>query len=159
LFDVRDTAGQERFHQGTIGQSFYRGSNGCVLVYDVTNESSLEQLLSWRDEAIARVDPDYFFPIVVVGNKLDLKTEANAVDQLTILNWCRENTYGHIETSAKDGTGIEAAMQTVVLLALEAMRNRSPQAGADKSTKEKQGTIRLEDMYSPSKRSACNVCP
>jgi len=69
---------------GTIGQSFYRGSNGCVLVYDVTNEASLEQLLSWRDEALSRVDSDHFFPIVIVGNKTDLKTDENKVGYLTI---------------------------------------------------------------------------
>ena len=64
---------QERFNHGTLGQHFYRGSNGCLLVYDVTDRSSMSQVVDWRDEAIARVDSDHFFPIVVVGNKIDLK--------------------------------------------------------------------------------------
>ncbi len=64
---------QERFHHGTLGQHFYRGSNGCLLVYDITDRASLSQLVDWRDEAIARVDSDHFFPIIVVGNKIDLK--------------------------------------------------------------------------------------
>jgi Ras-related protein Rab-7A len=107
ILQIWDTAGQERFHQGisphkkrwkvtlvfqyfsagTLGHSFYKEANGCMLVYDVTNEASLEQLISWRDEATTRVDSDSYFPIVVVGNKIDLKTESNSVDQLSILNW------------------------------------------------------------------------
>lgn len=76
------------FHTlGCIGNSFYREANGCILVYDVTNESSLEQLVSWRDETISRVDPEYFFPVVIVGNKIDLKTDSNVVNQSPILNW------------------------------------------------------------------------
>jgi len=89
----------------------------------VTNEASLEQLVQWRDEVINRVDSSVFFPIVVVGNKVDMmnpKDEKVAAYQKPILDWCKENTYGHIETSAKEGTGVQAAMQTVSLLALEA---------------------------------------
>ena len=35
------------------------------------------------------------------------------VDQSPVIEWCRENSYGHIETSAKDGKGVEAAMMAV----------------------------------------------
>ena len=135
---------------GTIGQSFYRGSDGCLLVYDVTNEASSVQLLSWRDEALGRVDPDHFFPFVAIGNKTDLRTDANKFDQSQILEWCRANTYGHMEASAKDGTGVEAAMQSIALLALEAKRNYT-----EVSFRDPESTIRLEDRYSISEKSSC----
>ena len=32
IVQVWDTAGQEKFHQGTIGAPFYRGADGCLLV-------------------------------------------------------------------------------------------------------------------------------
>ena len=73
ILQIWDTAGQERFQQGLLGSAFYRGSHGALLVYDVSNEKSFEQVAHWRDEAISRVDQDTFFPIVVVGNKIDLK--------------------------------------------------------------------------------------
>lgn len=111
VLQIWDTAGQERFHQGTIGGAFYRGSHGALLVYDVSNSKSFEQLSHWRDEALNRIEPDVYFPIVVVGNKMDLKSELNTIDQSEVLNWCRDNGYGHIETSAKDGVGVQAAMQ------------------------------------------------
>lgn len=41
----RDTAGQERFH--TITTSYYRGAMGILLVYDITNEKSFENIVKW----------------------------------------------------------------------------------------------------------------
>ncbi len=45
---IWDTAGQERFQ--SLGVAFYRGTNGCVLVYDVTSQDSFRSLDSWREE-------------------------------------------------------------------------------------------------------------
>lgn len=70
---IWDTAGQERFQQGTLGNSFYRGSHGALLVYDVNNKSSIEQIAQWRDECLSRQEDDTFFPIVVIGNKTDIR--------------------------------------------------------------------------------------
>lgn len=44
-FICRDTAGQERFH--TITTSYYRGAMGIMLVYDITNEKSFENIVKW----------------------------------------------------------------------------------------------------------------
>lgn len=41
----RDTAGQERFH--TITTSYYRGAMGIMLVYDITNEKTFENIVKW----------------------------------------------------------------------------------------------------------------
>jgi len=42
---VWDTAGMERFSVGSVGGAFYRGSDGCLIVYDVTDSESFEQVL------------------------------------------------------------------------------------------------------------------
>ncbi len=50
---IWDTAGQERFQ--SLGVAFYRGSDACVLVYDVTSLNSFNRLWSfWRNEFIKR---------------------------------------------------------------------------------------------------------
>lgn len=41
----RDTAGQERFH--TITTSYYRGAMGIVVVYDITDEGSFDNIAKW----------------------------------------------------------------------------------------------------------------
>jgi len=45
---VWDTAGQERFH--TITKSFFRGSQGILLVYDVTERKSFDAVRSWMEQ-------------------------------------------------------------------------------------------------------------
>jgi GTPase SAR1 family protein len=45
---IWDTAGQERFQ--SIGQSFYRGAEGCVLTFDLTNQDSFEAMEHWYEE-------------------------------------------------------------------------------------------------------------
>jgi len=45
LYICRDTAGQERFH--TITTSYYRGAMGIMLVYDITNEKTFENIVKW----------------------------------------------------------------------------------------------------------------
>ena len=41
----RDTAGQERFH--TITTSYYRGAMGIMLVYDITNAKTFDNITKW----------------------------------------------------------------------------------------------------------------
>ena len=41
----RDTAGQERFH--TITTSYYRGAMGIMLVYDITNAKTFDNISKW----------------------------------------------------------------------------------------------------------------
>ncbi len=155
---VWDTAGQERFHHGTLGGSFYRGSHGALLVYDVNNDKSIEQVAQWRDECVSRSDTNAFFPIVVIGNKIDLREatpESERVDQSEILNWCRDSSYGHIETSAKDGYGVEAAMMAITALALESQR-ALPKASktADRNSQK----IKLDDLYKAKRVGFCDGC-
>merc|ERR1712062_299943 len=42
---IWDTAGQERFH--TITKSYYRGALGIMLVYDITNANSFDNVAKW----------------------------------------------------------------------------------------------------------------
>ncbi len=155
---VWDTAGQERFHQGTLSTSFYRGSHGALLVYDVNNEKSIEQISQWRDECVSRSDSSTFFPIVVIGNKTDLRESTDVskrIDQSQILSWCRENSYGHIETSAKDGNGVDAAMMAITALSLESIRNSTKAVRSQSVTSEK---LKLDSMYQPKKGTFCDNC-
>ncbi|KAI8817982.1 uncharacterized protein EV422DRAFT_574449 [Fimicolochytrium jonesii] len=73
---IWDTAGQERFQ--SLGVAFYRGTDVCILVYDVTKPESVTNLLKWMTDFIRQADipnPDSF-PFVVVGNKVDVSNRA-----------------------------------------------------------------------------------
>eukprot|EP00903_Cladosiphon_okamuranus_P011754 g11049.t1 len=130
LLQIWDTAGQERFHGGSLGSGFFRGANAALLVYDVACAVSFEQVAMWREELLVRLDVNpHDFPIVVIGNKVDLASAVpmdgvQGVDKTRVTKWCEMQGMGHIETSAKDGTGVEVAMQAVAVLALEQKRQR-----------------------------------
>jgi Ras-related protein Rab-7A len=74
VLQIWDTAGQERFQ--SLGQGFYRGADACILVYDITDPESLDNLDHWRTDFINQVG-GYMsplaqaFPFVVLGNKMD----------------------------------------------------------------------------------------
>mmetsp|Transcript_1325 Transcript_1325/g.3547 ORF Transcript_1325/g.3547 Transcript_1325/m.3547 type:complete len:155 (-) Transcript_1325:896-1360(-) len=45
---IWDTAGQERFR--TITSSYYRGAHGIIVVYDVTDQESFNNVKQWMNE-------------------------------------------------------------------------------------------------------------
>ena len=66
-----DTAGQERFR--TITSSYYRGAHGIIIVYDITDRESFENVKTWLNEidryACENVNK------LLVGNKSDLDSK------------------------------------------------------------------------------------
>lgn len=160
VLQIWDTAGSERFHQNSVGNMFYRGAHGAMLVYDVTSTSSMTQLIKWRDE-ILEVLGSKSFPVVVVANKIDLRSESSP-DNSEVVAWCTDNYYGHIETSAKDDIGVAAAMNAIASLALEALRShadkadlRSPSGIGAGSSASNRDTLTLENRYDKPKSSSC----
>lgn len=53
--------------------TFYKGSDGCILAFDVTDLESFEALDTWRGDVLAKIIPmEQSYPMVVLGNKIDL---------------------------------------------------------------------------------------
>ncbi|EFC40735.1 rab family small GTPase [Naegleria gruberi] len=115
---IWDTAGQERFH--SLGFAFFRGSDACVLVFDITVPKTFENVNNWRDEFLMQTtpeDPDNF-PFVLIGNKVDMEN-MRQVQQKQVTNWCRsKGNIPYFECSAKDGTNVENAFVTLAKRAL-----------------------------------------
>jgi len=122
---IWDTAGQERFQ--SLGVGFYRGADACLLVYDVTDPHSLDNLDHWRKEFLEQVgggiqglgDASTQFPFVVVGNKMD-KAQDRLVSREQADDWCRtaasatimgSQPLPHFETSAKTSESVQDAFQ------------------------------------------------
>eukprot|EP01120_Amphizonella_sp_Union-15-10_P000514 TRINITY_DN10522_c0_g1_i1.p1 TRINITY_DN10522_c0_g1~~TRINITY_DN10522_c0_g1_i1.p1 ORF type:complete len:222 (-),score=43.26 TRINITY_DN10522_c0_g1_i1:35-646(-) len=116
---IWDTAGVERFQ--SLGPSFYRGADCCVLVFDVNNFNSFEHLDSWRDDFLVHASPKEadVFPFVVLGNKVDLEPR-RAVDYRKASHWCQsKENIPYFETSAKEAINVEQAFQTIAKLAIK----------------------------------------
>ena len=68
---IWDTAGQERYR--SITSSYYKGSHGCFIVYDITSEISFENVDKWYQQAQKEASKDV--SIILVGNKCDLEDQ------------------------------------------------------------------------------------
>jgi len=124
-----DTAGQERFQ--SLGTSFYRGADCCILTYDVTVRETFDNLKNWRHEFIVQADikpnEEDSYPFVVVGNKVDREDE-RAITYKMAEQWClNHGNMPYIETSAKDSTNVQKAFMCAAELALS---HRSPNASS-----------------------------
>jgi len=98
---IWDTAGQERFR--TITSSYYRGSNGIVVVYDITDMTSFNNVKQWMTEirTYAREDVSRF----IVGNKSDLAAQ-RAVPTDTGMSFAQSQGVPFLETSAKNSENV-----------------------------------------------------
>eukprot|EP01125_Pyxidicula_operculata_P012903 TRINITY_DN424_c3_g1_i1.p1 TRINITY_DN424_c3_g1~~TRINITY_DN424_c3_g1_i1.p1 ORF type:complete len:542 (+),score=111.50 TRINITY_DN424_c3_g1_i1:57-1628(+) len=107
-----DTAGQERFN--AITRQYYRGAQGAVLVYDITNRNSFTSIARWLGE-VREVNPDVV--LLMVGNKSDLDNERNHLRQVPTkeaLEYSHHEGIAFLETSALNGTNCVRAMQQIL---------------------------------------------
>jgi len=105
---IWDTAGQERFR--TITSSYYRGAHGIIVVYDVTDVESFNNVKQWLNE-IDRYATENVTKLLV-GNKCDLVNK-KAVDYETAKDFADKLSIPFLETSAKNATNVEKAFLTM----------------------------------------------
>lgn len=109
---IWDTAGDERFH--SVGAAFYRGTDACILVYDVTQRESFNRLKAWEQELFAKSGIDQQdFPIVVFGNKADLE-ERRQVSAEEGQQFGRQNDVPVFEVSALSGQNLGVGFEKIV---------------------------------------------
>ena len=94
-------AGQRRFQ--IVRDGFYRGARVVLLVFDITNRQSWEDMLLWEREVTQRVPTAQ---VVIVGNKADLDQERVIAHNLAH-RWSRQRRYGYVETSCVTGAGVD----------------------------------------------------
>ena len=93
-----DTAGQERFRN--ITTSYYRGSQGILIVYDVNNFDSLKQVSYWIGE-LKKENVDGV--VFLVGNKIDVIGQLSKEHEDII----KTINLPHYTVSAKTGDGVQ----------------------------------------------------
>ena len=99
-----------------MGASFYRNSECCALVCDLTDLKSFEAIESWRTEFLNQLnpkDPDTFH-FVLLGNKCD-KAAERKIQAPKIKQYCETKAnMPKLETSGKDNTNVEAAFEEIL---------------------------------------------
>eukprot|EP01085_Mycamoeba_gemmipara_P004571 Mycagemm_TRINITY_DN2518_c0_g1::TRINITY_DN2518_c0_g1_i1::g.4571::m.4571 type:complete len:194 gc:universal TRINITY_DN2518_c0_g1_i1:2-583(+) len=107
---ILDTAGQEDY--SVLREQYMRSGEGFVLVYDITNEATFRELMTFH-ERICLVKDTNSFPLVVVGNKCDL-TNKRAVPTERGQQKAEEWGAAFFETSAKNHVNVDEVFYAIV---------------------------------------------
>lgn len=98
---IWDTGGQERF--GTITKAYYRSAEAVILVYDITDKQSFNELGRWVDEIDMHTRND---PIrILVGNKCDM-TELRQTSKEEGQQFAEPRGFQFFETSSLTGENV-----------------------------------------------------
>ena len=101
---IWDTAGQERFKN--IQASYYKGANGILVVYDITNRESFEHLNSWLIEIEKNGNKNVYK--LLIGNKSDLEDQRD-IKKEEGEEFASVNGMEFFETSAKTAYQVQDA--------------------------------------------------
>jgi len=105
---IWDTAGEERFR--SITSAYYRGSKAAILHYDISDRTSFEHVAAWAAFTLQHTQSDLV--LMLVGCKGDL---------LRGVSYCEGAELAQhlgalfVETSAKEGSGVEQAFHLLAL--------------------------------------------
>ena len=105
---IWDTAGQEKFR--TITSSYYRGTHGVILIFDVTDKMSYTNIQKWVNE-IDRQSIDNIVKMLI-GNKCDLESK-RVVDQAQAKQYSDSLGMTYIECSARSAFNVEEAFNII----------------------------------------------
>ena len=129
---IWDTAGQDRFK--TITQSYYKGSHGVIITYDITDRDSFAKVSEWMSQVDQHASEN--ISRVLVGNKKDLEDKREVpfhegkelADNFNVI---------FLETSAKDCSNVGEAFENLTR-EIKAKVAKKP-AGKDM----REGSVRL----------------
>ncbi|KAI6660289.1 Ras-related protein Rab-10-like [Oopsacas minuta] len=111
---IWDTAGQERFH--TITTSYYRGAMGIILVYDITQQKSFDNIAKWLHNIETHASPDV--EKTLIANKCDMETK-RVISKDQGQRIADEYTIRFFETSAKSNINIDQTFETLARAILQ----------------------------------------
>uniref|UniRef100_A0AAQ4QHG4 RAB35, member RAS oncogene family b n=1 Tax=Gasterosteus aculeatus aculeatus TaxID=481459 RepID=A0AAQ4QHG4_GASAC len=113
---IWDTAGQERFR--TITSTYYRGTHGVIVVYDVTSAESFVNVKRWLHEINQNCDD---VCRILVGNKND-DPNSKVVETTDAQKFAEQMGINLFETSAKENINVEEMFNCITELVLRAKK-------------------------------------
>ena len=113
-----------------MSHSFYRGSDCCAVVFDLTDRASWDNLDKWIKGFKEEVSEG--FPFLLIGNKSDLTHERQVTE--TMVRVWREDypeIIGYVESSAKSNENVEQIFESLIHEALRRTSRRgiTPERG------------------------------
>ena len=135
-----DTAGEERYK--SLTQNYFRNAEGVLLVFDVTNIESFNNLKDWISSIKLNMEgKNIFIPVVIIGNKVDMEDQREITKEQAE-KFVSENNYKYFETSAKTGMGVDKSIRELATQILKHEGQIDDQKAARATSKQ----IKKEDI-------------
>lgn len=143
---VWDTAGQERFTPMT--KCYLRNTNGCIVVYDISNRDSFLRVPVWTKEFREANSTAHVTSLLVVGNKVDC-AENRVVTTKEGRELAESLGANFLEASAKMGTAVEEVFEVLGRDVYEKMKGRG------EPSERSSGKVKLKAGQKGEKRKCC----
>ena len=79
---ILDTAGAEKFR--SLSANYYRKADCCLLVYDITDEYSFNEIKEYFNDRIKELCKKNI-PIILLGNKTDLEDKEKSLPKKVLI--------------------------------------------------------------------------
>ena len=103
-----DTAGQDKYR--TIAKNYFKGSHGILLLYDVTKQSSFQNIRDWIQDIREEVSQKAI--IFLIGNKIDL-VDKRKISKEKGKELAEEYKLPFFEASAKSGENVDEVFKAL----------------------------------------------
>ena len=103
-----DTAGQDKYR--TIAKNYYKGSHGILLLYDITKQSSFDNIREWVRDIKEEVSEKAI--IFLIGNKIDMD-EQRKITKEKGEELAEEYKIPFFEASAKSGENVDEVFKAL----------------------------------------------
>jgi small GTP-binding protein len=146
---IWDTAGQDRFR--AITKNYYKGAHGIILVYDVTNINSFNNIKSWVSQIKENTTDK--IKITLVGNKID-NEENRKISYEEGLKLATEYDAKFFETSAKENIRVTEVFNYIT----EEINNQNMKKEGDNNVdrkKNKADTVVVNGEKGKIKKTEC----
>ena len=108
---IWDTAGQERYK--SLTQGYFRNAEGIMIVFDVSNIETFNNLKYWIQSIKTHIDVDNdHVPAIIIGNKIDIFNREVTKEQGE--KFSKEQNFEYFETSAKNGNNINECIRFLI---------------------------------------------
>jgi len=116
---IWDLAGQPRF--SVVREGYYRGTKGAIMVFDISRPDTYYNIPKWIKEMMDSITEDDPLPMVLVGNKADLRgsdmdfiSQEQAEEYASQLTQWAHMDIPYIESSAKTGLNVDEIFDSLV---------------------------------------------
>ena len=148
---VWDTAGQERFK--TITSNYYRGVQGIVILFDLSNYESFKNIEGWLKEIEKYCNSEH--SKIIIGNKSDKARYYNITDEIN--DFIKKNGYQYIEVSAKEDSNIEEGFLLLIDTIFKELKPKKIKINLENLESSKKDKLKVNFMKKMDYKNCCGI--